>query len=210
MSKYDYVEKYLDAEAVERRLSALQRRIEEAKLADDDQPESLKDFAWRSQRMPEETRAEGYQQAKAKAIEEQVAGVRKFKTTATCQDCGLTFPYFTRIDIEICVLETTPMSCLPCHRKRCDLEARQERINNFRERNPLSRHYLSQNGSPPRPAQFDAVQNWREWSDDGEQHSQGIVLVGDSFTGKTTAVYRLVRKLIEEGEHETFLAVNST
>jgi len=210
MSRYGYIEKYLNTDAVERRLAALQKKIEGAILEDKSQPESLSDFAWRSWRMPEEERAEGYQKAKAKAIEEKVEAVRKFKTTATCQDCGLTFPYFTRIDTEICVLEKPPIYCLPCHRKRCDQEARQERIDNFRERNPLSRHYLSQNGSPPRPAQFDAVQNWREWWDDGDQHSQGLVLVGDSFTGKTTAVYRLVRKLVEENDYESFLAVNST
>ena len=51
---------------------------------------------------------------------------------------------------------------------------------------------------------------WKGWSDEGDMINQGLVLVGESFTGKTTAIYRLARKLVEDGEYFTFLAVNST
>ena len=210
MSRYGTIDKYLNVDAVERRLNAQQKEIENARFEDKQQPEPLGGFVCRTWQMPKEARCTAYEEYKVKAIEEHIEELRKCRTTATCQSCSLEFRFYKKIYIGGRELGEPPRLCRPCHHKECDEKAREERLDNFRDHNPLSGHYNCEAGSPPRPAQFDAVMNWREWSDEGDRLSLGLVLVGESFTGKTTAVYRLARHLIEDDGYETFLAVNST
>lgn len=117
------------------------------------------------------------------------AGVRVLRTTAP----GVPSP------------PTTPSLCLKCYREEKDRREQEKRLDEFRETNPLSYHYLHEHkGALPRPAQYDTVVNWKGWSEDGDRISLGLVLVGDSFTGKTTACYHLAHKLVESGDYCSF------
>lgn len=126
-------------------------------------------------------------------------------TAGTCRKCGTSYEYVTRLEPEREALDESPTLCLTCFEWEEDAPARRKRLNAFEEQNPGAFFYLPQQGNPPRPAQYDMVQAWRP------DKRIALVLVGDSFTGKTTAAYHLAKHLVSAPEQliNKFLAVNA-
>ena len=207
------INRHLNADALERWLAETEKQIRAASPVDPPDLETLPDLLrehwgqWFS--LKGEARQQAFDRVRAWVIEEEIEAVRRTRDSATCTGCQAPFAFYWQTSARAERLRQKPALCLKCHRKAEEDKAREKRMDEFREANPLSRHYLHQKGSPPRPAQYAAVMNWREWSDDGDRLSQGLVLVGDSFTGKTTAVYHLFRKLIESGHAYPAVIVNA-
>lgn len=201
---------YVNADAVEHRLASIEQSIKAATPTDQPVTPALRDYSPRWLHAPAEDRQRLLDEAKAAALKRQVELIRQTRDTSTCSACKRGFVFYGQPHPECPPTPTTPSLCLKCYREEKDRREREERLDEFSETNPLSHHYLHEHkGAPPRPAQYETVMNWKGWSEDGDRISLGLVLVGDSFTGKTTACYHLAHKLVESGEYYSFLAVNS-
>jgi hypothetical protein len=142
MSIYGTIDYHLNVNGIEERLATTQKEIENARLEDEQQPKPLAEYRWRISQLPEEDRQRAYEEFKVKAIEEHIEELRRSKATATCQTCGLEFHFYKRVNMGSQKLDKAPELCRPCHHKRCDERARDKRMHNFCDRNPLSSHYL--------------------------------------------------------------------
>ncbi|MHC1769879.1 MAG: hypothetical protein AB9869_37285 [Verrucomicrobiia bacterium] len=87
------------------------------------------------------------------------------------------------------------------------IEAHRQHMEAFFRNNPLAHYYTNVKGTPPCPGALDIVENWQQLDDDDEITSLGLVLVGPSFVGKTTALYRLLHRLAQDGRD--CLCINS-
>lgn len=201
---------YLDTRAIEQRLATLHARLTSASLADDPPIPELREEAHRWKYQTASKQPQLFEEVRAVAIVHQVEDCRKSRDTAQCKACKAEFAFYWESPFRKSRLSERPELCLQCFRDKRDQLQRDERLDQFREDNPLMHHYLGQQGAPPRPAQYQAVLNWRDHDEECNRISLGLVLVGDSFTGKTTACYHLAHGAVERNDFSEFLAVNST
>ncbi|MHC1767688.1 MAG: hypothetical protein AB9869_25990 [Verrucomicrobiia bacterium] len=75
--------------------------------------------------------------------------------------------------------------------KRPASEDDRDYLAEFHALNPSAHYYCSLTGIPPRPVQYDKVLTW-------DAPPRGIVATGASFTGKSTAMFHLLRRLAKE------------
>lgn len=201
---------FLDTNTIEQCLAATHKRLTAASLTDDPPIPELRDYVRGLQFEPEAKQLRLFEEARALAITHQVEYYRKNRDEARCTVCKVEFAFYRESPHRKARLSSRPELCFQCFCKERNRLLREERLDQFRVDNPLMHHYLGQQGAPPRPAQYQAVVNWRDHDAECNRISLGLVLVGDSFTGKTTACYHLAHGSVERNEFSEFLAINST
>lgn len=201
---------YLDANTLEQQLAVMHKRLTAASLADDPPIHELREYAHRWTFEKASKQQQVFEETRALAIKHQVEYYQNSRDKAQCKVCGVEFAFHWENPHRKSRLSQRPELCLQCFREKRDQLLRDERLAQFRVDNPLMYHYLDQQGAPPRPAQYQAVLNWRDHDEECNRISLGLVLVGDSFTGKTTACYHLAHGAVERNDFSEFLAVNST
>jgi DNA replication protein DnaC len=204
-------EEYLEVDPTTKDLEYLEQHLRTASLAVDEFMEVLACQRKTWETAPEADRPRLFDEAKAAALQRHVTDIRTTLDSEKCDTCHKSFSFYWKLAANAPVLRQRPTQCLPCKRAgkfyKTWLKYRRLAL----DENPLAQHYLSEQIAPPRPAQYEAVMNWREYLPDNfDYHSLGLVLVGDSFTGKTSACYHALYHLVANQEYEGFLAVNSS
>lgn len=142
-----------------------------------------------------------------------IQSIRIFdRESRECVDCGQLFEYFARKHWDAERQER--YRCRSCAEQLDRTAADRDRrsLNKFFEECPTAAWYFREAGEPPRPvALADVMQftcdeaektgvldtdGWKDLAD------QSILAFGASQTGKTTAIFTLLREMVEQGDFE--------
>lgn len=146
--------------------------------------------------LPSPERDERLADFKTRAIAVHVTAPRATRGTCNCAECGTKIQFYG-------TARPRPV-CSPCV-AAAKLKAREkEEESRFYRNNPAARYYCGLTGAPPKPSQYEAVLNWRN----SDRDDLGLIAMGDSFTGKSTALFHLMRE-IAVNDWKEVLCVNS-
>jgi hypothetical protein len=204
--------KHLNAAAIEAELAKSEERIRTATL---ETMQNVNELAFdcfhlndelRRRRLTEKQAMKKLEEHKQSSLESAVDIFRRSRLSGTCAACGKTFSWFTKIpDSPQDTFSITPSRCYACEWKHFD---REKRLNRFFKMNPSAEFYVRRNkGKPPRSRQYETVLDWANkwdaawdcWGGDGSNTiiPGGLILMGASFTGKSTAAYHLLYRIAE-------------
>jgi hypothetical protein len=94
-------------------------------------------------------------------------------------------------------LKPLPTQCSECRIRSLKIEWAEKHRRQFFEDNPGAGFYAENKGTPPNPEAYNAVMSWHP-----DKHPGGIVSIGDSFTGKTTAlIHKVLNELSVDGRY---------
>lgn len=117
-------------------------------------------------------------------------------TGGPCKTCGKNFEYFQTLPTGEAVYGEV-IYCHECESAERRRIASEQSEKQFKKENPGAKFYLRQSGNPPCPEQYAAVVGFDVFPEAGKN---SLVLVGDSYRGKTTALYHLCHRLaVQEG-----------
>ena len=206
---------HLCVDRIEDLLAGKDRAIDSANCAD---TKTLSALGWHGARLlrclPPEKWPDVLDDAKLVAKNIQVLSVRATKAKATCATCKKGFEYYGAMPVahnyrgNLVKINAVPETCQQCTWLAYKDGITKDRLDSFHKVNTMAGYYVRQHGHPPRPEQYSAVLAWDHVLDDGGNKG-GIVLIGDSYIGKTTAAYQLIERLIREHCFDDALAVNS-
>jgi len=136
----------------------------------------------------------------SKVLVDAISKIRASKTQAKCADCGQPIEYYT-LHLYGNLAEGNepfPTQCEVCEAKAKNLARINRNWERFRSENGGYEFYCEKStGNPPRPNQYASVQDWNGGGSDS------LIAVGDSYTGKTTAIYHKIESMIRADEIES-------